>query len=241
MSLFRDRKGIIPACDMIKLDELEALVRATAPLPFIQGYKVGSILGLANGLPTVVSAVRRYTTLPIIYDHQKFGTDVPDLCAGDIIEVFLSARVDAVIIFPQAGPETLTAAVNALKDANIIPMVGGEMTHRRYLTSEGGYLSNEGPERMYEDGVKAGSEYFIVPGTHPERIAFYSRMLGNLTTEPKFLFPGIGRGQGGDIVEAFRRSAPFPSYAIVGRGIYAARNPAQAAQQLWDAVEQSMT
>jgi orotidine-5'-phosphate decarboxylase len=221
---------------MSNRDKVSALVKATASLDFIHGYKLGATPSLANGLPAMVKIIRKYTDLPIIYDHQKFGTDVPDVCSGELIEVFTEAKVSAVIIFPQAGPETLKAAVTALLRAGIVPIVGGEMTHPKYLEGEGGYLSDKAPMRIYTDAAKLGVEYFVVPGTRPESIQKYKSELSKLLAQPKFLFPGIGKGQGGDIAEAFQRASPYPSWAIVGRGIYAEADPKAAAQRLWSAV-----
>jgi orotidine-5'-phosphate decarboxylase len=234
--LFARENGIIPACDMAKLDELAALVKATCRLPFIAGYKIGMALGLSNGLRRVVEVIRQSTSLPIIYDHQKFGTDVPDLCGESAARLFASAGVDAVIIFPQAGVRTLEASVEALRATGIVPIVGGEMTHPGYLSSEGGYIDEHAPLRMYRDAASLGVKLFVVPGTRVESMQRYKSELSALVERPSFLFPGIGRGQGGDILAAFRAVAPLPSFAIVGRGITAEEDKEAAATRLWSAV-----
>jgi orotidine-5'-phosphate decarboxylase len=237
MQLFRASRGLIPACDMADLADVSRLVKATADLPFVQGYKIGMTPGLGYGLKRVVQVIRRHTELPVIYDHQKFGTDVPELCAGQIIEVFQQAGLQGVIVFPLAGARTLEASVRALDDAGIISIIGGEMTHPGYLQSENGYIADESPSQMYTDAATLGVDHFVVPGTRLRSMAHYKDRLSQLVSEPKFLFPGIGRGQGGDIVEAFRQVAPFPSYAIVGRGLSGERDRTSAAQRLWHAVE----
>ena len=106
MGLFNSKYGIIPACDVDSLEELERLVKATCNVEGIVGYKIGAILGLKFGLTQVVNVITRYTNLPIIYDHQKFGTDIPDICGGAMLNVLKDSGVNIVIIFPQAGPET---------------------------------------------------------------------------------------------------------------------------------------
>ena len=100
----RDR-SVIPACDVETLEQFEELVRQTANVEGIGGYKVGFELGLGFGLPAVVEAVRRHTDKPVIYDHQKAGTDIPDTGKG-FARVVKRAGVDTIILFPQAGPET---------------------------------------------------------------------------------------------------------------------------------------
>ena len=42
-------------------------------------YKVGLSLALDCGLPKVVEIAREYTDKPIIYDHLKAGTDIPEV------------------------------------------------------------------------------------------------------------------------------------------------------------------
>ncbi len=249
MQLFNLKYGIIPACDVNRLDNLERLVRSTCNIEGIVGYKVGAILGLKYGLPLVVETISKYTNLPIIYDHQKFGTDIPEICGGDMLEVFKDAGVNIVIIFPQAGPETLKVTIVGsddpkLKDTvkgcykfGLTPIVGGEMTHSRYIFNDGGYLTDDAPERMYLDAAKLGVEYFVVPGTKTDKMKKYRSLLSKALNEPKFLFPGIGREyQGGDIIEAFDAVKPFSSYAIVGRAIYAAKDIKEAAERLCNVV-----
>ena len=65
----------------------------------------------------------------------------------------------------------------------------------------------------------------------------YRLLLEKIIKEPKFLFPGIGKEyQGGDIIAAFEAVKPLPSYAIVGRAIYAAKNIREAAERLCKAI-----
>jgi Orotidine-5''-phosphate decarboxylase len=250
LELFYRKYGIIPACDVDRLEDLEKLVKSTCDIDGIVGYKVGAILGLKYGLLTVVKSISRHTNLPIIYDHQKFGTDIPDICGGSMLEVLKDSGIDIVIIFPQAGPATLKAAIKGSDDPKkqnvkgcykygLVPIVGGEMTHEKYLEESGGYLRNDAPERMYLDAAELGVEYFVVPGTKVDKMEKYRSLLSTIITEPKFLFPGIGNDyQGGDIVKAFAAVKPFPSYAIVGRSIYAAPDIKEATEKLCKIVQE---
>ena len=235
-SIFRDRKGIIPACDVETLDSLARLVRMTCDLPFIQGYKLGMQLALKFGVGQCVKTVREHSRLPVIYDHQKFGTDIPEICGGPILGILRDAGVHAIIVFPQSGPRTLEATVEGCNRRGLVPIVGGEMTHPAFLVNDGGYLADEAPARIYEHAARLGVEHFVVPGTRPTNIRRYRDILAGLLPEPRFLFPGVGKAQGGDIAEAFGSVEPFPAYAIVGRGIYGQADHAKAAQALWRSV-----
>jgi orotidine-5'-phosphate decarboxylase len=194
-------------------------------------------LVVSYSIETIVKRIQDLTSLPIIYDHQKFGTDIPDICAGEILKTLKNAGITAIIAFPQAGVETLHALVDACKEIGLTLMVGGEMTHKGYLVSEGGYIADDSPRKMYIDATRFGVEYFIVPGTKLEKMKIYRDLVKNFVKDPKFLFPGIGKGQGGDIKSAFSAVSPLKSYAIVGRGIYGEKSKKLSAIRLWEKIK----
>jgi len=75
--LIEQQKSVIPACDVAELEKLEELATATADVPGIGALKVGLELVIPFGLKQVVQTVRKHSQMPIIYDHQKGGTDIP--------------------------------------------------------------------------------------------------------------------------------------------------------------------
>src|SRR3989344_8586950 len=105
-------KSVIPSCDVPDLKKLKNLVKETCSVEGIGAYKIGLELALRFGIPSVVDETRKQTNLPIIYDHQKAATDIPELG-----EKFAHAvkGVDAVILFPFTGPETEKAWIKACK------------------------------------------------------------------------------------------------------------------------------
>ncbi|HEY5500387.1 MAG TPA: hypothetical protein VIK09_00210 [Candidatus Humimicrobiaceae bacterium] len=62
-------------------------------------------LVLKNGIKKVTSIIRKHTDLPIIYDHQKFGSDIPEICSGEILRIIKDAGTEALVVFPHAIPE----------------------------------------------------------------------------------------------------------------------------------------
>src|SRR3989338_8415769 len=130
--MFRVPYGIIIACDVKSLKQLEILVESTSDIEGIVGYKIGFMLGLLHGLPHVVELVKEQADLPVIYDYQKAGSDIPEM-GTEFAAVMREAEVDSAIVFPQAGPKTEEAFITALQEQGIVPMVGGEMTHEKYL------------------------------------------------------------------------------------------------------------
>ena len=225
----RDR-SVIPACDISSLDRFEELVKNTADIDGIGGYKIGFELGLFHGLPKVVEVARKYTKKPIIYDHQKAGTDIPDT-GRNFANVMKNAGVDTVILFPQSGPETERAWIYHALDKELNVIVGGRMTHPAYAVSEGGFISDEGALSMYRIAARAGVRHFVVPGNKIDVIKQVRELVESEgISNPVFYAPGFV-AQKGEISEA-ARVAGDRFHGIVGRGIYATDNIRQAAVEL---------
>jgi orotidine-5'-phosphate decarboxylase len=70
---------------------------------------------------------------------------------------------------------------------------------------------------------EAGADGIIAPATRPERLAMIRQRAGS---KLKILSPGVGT-QGGDAATAIKAGADF---VIVGRSIYNAPDPYQAAK-----------
>jgi orotidine-5'-phosphate decarboxylase len=221
-------RSVIPACD-VPLDLFEKIVKETGDIEKIGGYKIGFFLGLDHGLPKVVEVAREYTDKPIIYDHQKAGTDIPDLGAR-FVDVCERAGVDAIILFPQSGPETEEKWVKAAQEKELGVIVGGLMTHPRYVRSEGGYLADEAIMEMYGNAADLGVADFVVPGNRPDDIDNIRKSLEERGVTPTFYAPGFV-AQGGVISDATKVAGDY-WHAIVGRGIYRAEDIRAAALEL---------
>jgi len=212
---------LIPALDCNELEDAVRIARAVGHLDFVYGFKVGFSLGLAHGLPRVVNQLRAHTNKPIIYDHQKAATDIP--ATGALFaHTVAAAGVDEAILFPQAGPETLKAWIDALATAGAEIIVGGVKTHPAYLVSEGGFIADEAVTRMYRIAIENGVSRFVVPLTKPEVTEQLYREAG-MTDEHRFYSPGLGR-QGGDPA---RFEFLKTHYLIVGRALLSADDPEQ--------------
>lgn len=235
--IFKPRYGIIVACDVYELETLKKLSRELADLDFLVGFKLGMDLVLKSGLYKTVEVIREYTDKPLLYDHQKYGTDIPEVCGGEILKIIKEAGVDGLIIFPHAGIKTLKATVDGCHSHGLTPIVGGVMTHQGFLVKEGGYIEDNAPERTIRDAAKLGVEHFVLPGNRVELMRRLKKIIVSYIDEPRILFPGVGSGQGGNIKEAFQSTLPAPSYAIVGRSIYRSKDMKKAARDLWKEVE----
>lgn len=221
----RDR-SVIPACDVETIEEFEELVEATAKVEGIGGYKVGSELALGYGLPRVMETIRKHTDKPVIYDHQKAGTDIPDT-GKNFARVCKKAGVDAVILFPQSGPETERAWIYQALEAGLKVIVGGRMTHPAYSVSEGGFITDEGALEMYRIAARAGINNFVVPGNKPDVIKQVRELVESEVGPSDYFGPGL-IAQGGKIEDAVKVAGPR-FHGIVGRGITEAKDKYTAA------------
>ncbi len=221
-------KSIMIACDVPTLEEFADLVKQTNDVEGIGSYKVGFELGLAYGLPRVVELARKYTTKPIIYDHQKAGTDIPDT-GKNFARVCKSAGLDAIILFPQAGPETERAWIYHALNEGLNVIVGGRMTHKTYAKSEGGYITDEGAIEIYKIAAQAGVNNFVVPGNKPEVIKEIKLLIEAEGINPILYAPGFV-AQGGKISDA-AKVAGDSWHGIVGRGIYGSSDKRLASRE----------
>lgn len=220
----RDR-SIIPACDF-DIKTFESVIMETGDIEGIGAYKIGIVLGLQYGLPRVVEVARKYTDKPLIYDHQKAGTDIPDM-GTKFAEVLANAGFNAAILFPQAGPITQEAWTKVLQDKGLDVLVGGLMTHKGFIRSDGGYLADESIMEIYQNAANTDVTNFVVPGNKPEAIAKIRKILEEIGIEPVFYAPGF-IAQGGKISDG-AKVAGERFHGIVGRGIYEADNIKAAA------------
>jgi orotidine-5'-phosphate decarboxylase len=229
MAIIKTDRSIIPACDVPAIEKLADIAKQTADIEKVGGYKVGFELALRYGLKELVKTVREYSDKAVIYDHQKAATDIP-ATGRKFCEACSESGVDAVIFFPQAGPETEKAWIGAAKEAGLSVIVGGEMTHPAYLEKEGGFIRDSAPQEMYSIAAELGVTDFVVPGNRAESIKAYRELLEGKGIKPVFYSPGLV-AQGGRISES-GEAAGSRWHAIVGRGIYTADDIRKAALEL---------
>ncbi|MBI2659496.1 orotidine 5'-phosphate decarboxylase [Candidatus Woesearchaeota archaeon] len=226
MTIIKLKKSIIVACDVDSLEKLSKLVKSTCSVKGIGAYKIGFEIVIPFGMKAAVKTIRKFTKLPIIYDHQKAGTDIPEMGSK-----FMKAckLADAVILFPQAGPETEVAWIKAAQKAKMNLIIGGEMTHQAYLKEAGGFIDDNAPKRMYEIAASMGVKDFVIPGNRFVRAMEYAGLIQNKIKNPVFYSPGL-IAQGGKISDLAEKLDSW--HAIVGRAIYDAKNMKKAAEEI---------
>ncbi len=229
----RTRK-MIPALDITDLGQIKELIKKIDSSDFVYGYKAGFSLGLTHGLPKVVDAIRSVSEKPIIYDHQKAATDIPD--TGKLFnKIMKESGINEVILFPQAGPVTLKAWVESVLENGMKVIVGGIMTHPAFVVSEGGFIRDEAVTEIYKLAYENGARDFVVPLTKPEATRKLYDEAG-LDDSCTFYSPGYGK-QGGDAAQFdFLKS----HYLIVGRALFGAEDPVEYVRNMEKEVSVSL-
>jgi orotidine-5'-phosphate decarboxylase len=228
--VFLADRGIVLACDVDNLDILASLIERSRFQKGVVGYKIGFSLALRYGLRQTAETIRSATDLPVIYDHQKGGTDVPQM-GEPFARCCSEAGINGVIIFPHAGPETMRAFVDAVKSHSMVPIVGVVMTHARYLSSQGGFINDDAPSKICSQALDMGVKHFVLPGNKLEYLQRYSKEISSKTSAKiSALMPGIG-AQGGHIRLAFESTNLACQYAIIGSAIYASAEPTKALEE----------
>jgi orotidine-5'-phosphate decarboxylase len=172
----RATHGILIALDIDSLDQMRQVVEHTTGIPGIVGYKVGLTVTLRLGLGGAVRHLRASTDLPLIYDHQKAGPDVPDM-APKFSTICKEAGVDGLILFPIAGPRAVVAFVGSAYRNKLLPIVGGDLPFPDYNASGGGYVIDDALEKIFRKAIEIGVDHFVVPGNTPEKVRHHARWL----------------------------------------------------------------
>jgi len=220
--IIQRNKTVVVAAD-IPLEKLAGLAGAMHGVEGISAFKIG--ITMMTRLKEAVGIIRSYLpNLPIIYDHQKAGNDIPGT-GKKFAETLKETGVNAAILFPFAGPATQEAWTKACFDAGLSVLTGGVMTHPKFLVSEGGYVADDAVERIYLLACQLGVKDFVVPGTKINWVQRIHSLVSKELGDGNFALyaPGFIT-QGGEISEC-GKAAGNRWHAIVGSAIYEQPTP----------------
>lgn len=237
--LFKGPIGLVPALDVDSVDAMLRLVEKTTNVPGVAGYKLGLTGTLPIGLPAAVRALRDITDLPIIYDHQKAGPDMPDM-AEKFAKLCKKAGADALILFPVAGPQAVRSFVGESIRQKLVPVVGGHIPVPDYCKSGGGFLIDNVLERIMAVASDAGARHFVVPANDPKAIRRHVGWMTKTVGDATIFLTGFGK-LGGDVATAFQAARDCPvKFAIVGRAVSTSKSPKDAARRFVDEMMQAI-
>jgi orotidine-5'-phosphate decarboxylase len=141
------------------------------------------------------------------------------------------AGVDGLILFPVAGPRAVVAFAGGAYRNRLLPIVGGDLPFPDYNASGGGYVIDDALDKIFSKAIEVGVDHFVVPGNTPDKVRRHAGWLTQKLERPCLFIPGIG-ALGGSIAETFKAAGGCHAYAVVGRAIYDAPDPAEAARRL---------
>lgn len=175
---------------------------------YLDAVKVNWPLILGAG-PRIITEIAGIS--PVICDFKI--ADIPNINRL-IVENAMRLGASAVIAHGFTGSDSVRACVDASQGKVFIVT---EMSH-----PGGKEFTQPNAERIAAIAREEGAMGIIAPATRPERIAKMREIVGDM----KIISPGVG-AQGGKASDALRFGADF---IIVGRAIYEAPDPAEAAK-----------
>jgi len=209
MACFMEKRTrVILALDVTSSEEAMRVVGAAAD--YIDAVKTNWPLTLAAG-PEIITQLSKVK--PVVCDMKI--ADIPSINRL-IVEQAMARGASAVICHGFPGEDSVKACVEASKGSVYVVT---EMSH-----PGGKQFTAPIADRLAEIARVAGARGIVAPATRPERIAALRAIIGDL----EVISPGVG-AQGGKASDALRAGA---DYVIVGRTIYQANDPREAARQV---------
>jgi orotidine-5'-phosphate decarboxylase len=191
-------------------DRKEAMHIALTLGDMVDAVKVNYPLVLSCGLG-IIGEIKKHAN--VIADFKV--ADIPNTNRLICEETF-KAGADAIICQGFTGRDSVEACIDVARKFDKEAFVVTEMSHPGALD----FLQPCAME-LVDLARSAGASGIVAPATRPERLSLIRKRAGNM----KIISPGVG-AQGGDAAAAIRAGADF---VIVGRSIYNAKDPYQAA------------
>ena len=205
---------LILALDITNFDEAMKVVSQTSD--YIDAVKVNYPFVLACGMEAVKELASK---VDVVCDFKV--ADIPNTNRL-IVEQVKAAGASGIICQAFPGKDSVEACIKAAGEMDVFVVT--EMSHPgadRYLMPVA--------EDMAKLAVEVGATGIIAPATRPEKVKQLREIIGNL----KILAPGVG-AQGGSASDTIRAGA---DYVIVGRAIYQASDPKEAAKQIAEEIK----
>lgn len=218
--LFERRKlaaktGIVHALDVDDLNRATEIAERVEP--YVDAIKLSWPAVMELGCRKVIYEVRRSVSVPIIADFKV--ADIPEI-SSRIVQKAITLGADGVILQGFVGEESIKACIEEAHRLSGYTFVVTEMSHRGAEL----FMQPVGA-RIAELARELGSDGIIAPATRPARTREYRRIVGK---DLIIVSPGVG-AQGAEVGDAIRAGADFE---VIGRKIYEAQNPEEAAKQL---------
>ena len=214
MELFEQKNGVIIDMGYLQGKSLIETIEVTENIPFVVGYKIGTLPVLEAGLKDTLISIRKISKKPLLYDHQKLGSDLPGLYKGRMLDLIKSYGADGVFIFPLGGKEVLEAIINKCIDIELTPVVCGDLSYKGFFAEEGGYIDIDIQQRIYLDAASYGVSHFMMSCNRVDRIKIYCHQLGGMIGQLKIIFTGINSSDCNNIPDACSQLKHNKAFAL---------------------------
>ena len=195
-------------------DPAKAMEVAKEAAPHLAFVKVNYPLVLSAGLGIVTEISK---SVPVICDFKV--ADIPNTNRM-IAEAAYGAGAQGLIVHGFTGLESVSACKSGSEDKDLFVVI--TMSH-----PGGGEFFDI--DNFSIIAKQSGATGVVAPATRPKDIMSVREKIGDLT----IIAPGVG-AQGGSANDAIKAGA---DYIIVGRSIYQSDNPAEAAYQYSQSIE----
>jgi orotidine-5'-phosphate decarboxylase len=200
-------------------DREDALKIADAVRECVDAIKVGYPLVLATGLG-IIKELAEFA--PVIADFKV--ADIPNTNRLICEQVF-KAGADAIIVQGFTGRDSLDACIEVASGYGKDVFVVSEMSH-----PGGTEFLQSAAEAIAKMALEAGAFGLVAPATRPERVKEIRKIIGDKLT---IISPGVG-AQGGKASDVITAGA---DWVIVGRSIYKADSPEEAAREIAEEIQ----
>src|SRR4030042_285239 len=215
-ALMQKNTRIILALDVTS--RADALRVVDAVKDYVDAIKINWPLVLAAG----ADIIREMSKVKDVICDFKIS-DIPNTNRL-IVEQAMSRGASAVICHGFAGEDSVKACVDAAKGQVFVLT---EMSH-----PGGKQFTAPVADMLAAIAKAAGARGIVAPATRPERITALRKIIGAL----EIITPAVG-ARGGKASDAIKAGA---DYVIVGRAIYEAAAPREAASRLADEVREGL-
>ena len=240
MELFEQKNGIIIDLSNLQDKSLIDAIKATESIPFVVGYKIGALPVLEEGLKDTLRNVRKISSKPLLYDHQKLGSDLPDIYKGRLLELIKSLGADGIFVFPLGGKEVLEAIINKCIDIELTPIVCGDLSYKGFFADEGGYIDIDIQQRIYLDAASYGVSHFMMSCNRVDRIKIYCHQLGGIIGQLKIIFTGINSSDCNNLPDACSQLKHNKAFTLFDSSFNNADDYVSALNTFWEGFKKKL-
>jgi hypothetical protein len=234
MEIFNLKNGILVDINNPEKSTVADIVYITKELNYVAGYRLGTRLLIKYGLRDISSLIKKQTSKPLLYDHQKFGNEIPEICSGDILDDIKDSGIDGIVILPLTGKKVLESIVKKCNKINLLPVVCGDLSYWGYFSSEGGYVENDTQQKIYIDAAKLGVSHLIMSCNRIDRIKIYCNELNAIIGQLKIFFTAISSTECKELPDACSHIRQNKAYAIFDMEFKSPQDYRQSLSTFWD-------